>query len=233
MMLKELVQVLEGVAADGPSASYTDAIVEENVLGKPTRSTRERTAKRLAELYGLDPTIPVFRLLRYYWLGGVEGRPMLAFLLAAARDRLLRDCTPSVQALSIEQSVTPGEIAGWLSENHPGRFQPTTLHSTAQNLASSWAQAGYLCGKVAKRRAPPVVTPCVSAYALSLGFLHGLRGQRLLESTWAGFLDRPAADVMQLAMEASKQGWLRLKAAGGVVDISFPGVLRPKEARSS
>jgi hypothetical protein len=123
-------------------------------------------------------------------------------------------------------------IAEWLRERHPGRFQPTTLRSTAQNLASSWAQAGYLSGKVAKTRALPVVTPCVGAYALSLGYLCGLRGQRLLESTWARFMDRPAADVLQVAMEASKQGWLKLKDAGGVIDIAFPGVLRPKEAQS-
>ena len=36
---------------------------------------------------------------------------------------------------------------------------------------------------------------------------------------------------MDLATEASKQGWLRLKAAGSVVEITFPGLLTPAEER--
>jgi hypothetical protein len=37
--------------------------------------------------------------------------------------------------------------------------------------------------------------------------------------------------VVDLATEASKQGWLRLKAAGSVVEITFPGLLKPAEER--
>ena len=32
---------------------------------------------------------------------------------------------------------------------------------------------------------------------------------------------------MDLASEASKQGWLTYKAAGAVVEITFPGLLTP------
>jgi hypothetical protein len=232
MMFKDLVPLLDQVAHDGRLATYTAAIIEENALAKPTQSTRRRTAKRLVELYALDPALPLFRVFRYYWTGGHEGRPMLAFLLAAARDPLLRECTREVEVVPYDQLVTPAEIAGWLEDKYPGRFVATTRQSTAQNLASSWAQAGYLRGKVVKQRARPVVTPAVVAYALALGYLCGLRGQRLLESTWARLLDRPAAELMGLATEASRQGWLRLNAAGSVVDITFPGVLRPSEATS-
>ena len=55
------------------------------MLGKPTHSTRQKTAKRLTE-FALDPG-PLFRLLRFYWRR-CRGRPMLAFLglrLAAPR----------------------------------------------------------------------------------------------------------------------------------------------------
>jgi hypothetical protein len=231
-MLRELTQVLDRISPDAPAASYAGAIIEENILGKPTWSTRQRTAKRLSELYGLDPSIPLFRLLRYYWSEGVEGRPMLAFVLATARDPLLRECTPDVQAIGRDQLVTPEGIAGWLGEKYPGRFQSTTLYSTAQNLASSWAQAGYLRGITAKLRAQPSVTPAVAAYALLIGYLCGLRGQRLIESPWATLLDRPMTSMIDLAVEASKQGWLRYKMAGSVVEVSFPGLLTPAEERA-
>ncbi|SRR5579883_2244249 len=146
MMLAELTQVLDRVPADSSAATYATAIVEENVLGKPTRATRLRTAQRLAELYALDPACPIFRILRFYWSGGGEGRLMLAFLLACARDPLLRECTPQVLAVPRGQVLMPAEIGIWLGEKYPGRFRATTQHSTAQNLASSWAQAGILRG---------------------------------------------------------------------------------------
>ena len=73
------------------------------------------------------------------------------------------------------------------------------------------------------------MTPQVTSYALVLGYLSGLREKLLLESVWARLLDRTPAEVMELAMEASIQGWLRLKAAGAIVEISFPGLLSPVE----
>jgi hypothetical protein len=233
MMLAELTQLLRRVPPDAPTQTYADAIVDENVLGKPTRATRQRTAKRLAELYVLDSRCPLFRLLRVYWAGDAEGRPMLAFLLACARDPLLRECTPHLIAVATDRLVTPSEIAAWLAQRYPGRFQATTLNSTARNLASSWTQAGFLRGATKKRRSDPRITPVVVAYSLLLGYLEGLRGQRLLNSTWTSLLDRAPALLMELAMEASKQGWLRVKAAGSVVEVTFPGMLTPAEERES
>jgi hypothetical protein len=58
------------------------ATVDENILGKRTQTTRQRTAKRLTELYSLDPTCTVFRLLRHFWPADRIGQPMLAFLAA-------------------------------------------------------------------------------------------------------------------------------------------------------
>jgi hypothetical protein len=201
------------------------------VLGKATRSTRLKTAKYLTSLYALDPSRAVFRLLRYFWAPDQTGKPMLAYLAATARDPLLRECSEDVLGVPQSQAHDATAIAQNLSERFPSRFRPTTLRSTAQNLASSWTQAGYLSGKVAKRRSRPAVTPQVVAYASVLGYLTGLRGKMLLDSSWARLLDRSPAEVMEFATEASKQGWLRLKAAGPVVEVTFPGLLTPAEER--
>ncbi len=230
-MYRELSLVLDGVPREAPASRYREAIVEENLLGKATRSTRIRTAEHLTALYALDPSLTLFRLLRHFWAADQAGKPMLAFLAASGRDILLRDCTDYVLAVPRGEGVDAAGIAQSLSERYPSRFKPTTLHSTAQNLASSWTQAGYLTGKVAKRRGQPVVTPQVVTYALVLSYLSGLRGKLLLESVWARLLDRSPSEVMEFAVEASKQGWLRLKAAGAVVEVTFPGLLTPAEER--
>jgi hypothetical protein len=137
VMLKELGLLLEGTTSDAPASRYREAIVEDNLLGKTTRSSRLKTAKYLVALYGLDPNCALFRLLRYLWDLDQAGRPMLAFLAASARDSLLREFTDFVLTVPRGQAVSASEIAQALGERYPARFRPTTLHSTARNLASS------------------------------------------------------------------------------------------------
>jgi hypothetical protein len=233
MMLDELSLVLEHVGPKAKAVEYLAAVVEHNVLGKPTQTTRKRTALRLVQLYALDQARPVFRVLLYYWTADSSARPMLAVLAAAARDPLLRETTPFVIGFSVGSAVTPNEVASKLKEKYPARFKPTTLLSTAQNLASSWTQAGYLTGKVNKKRTRPVVTPVVVTFALLLGYLCGSRGKMLLDTVWTRMLDRTSAEIADLAIEASKQGWMNYKAAGSVVEITFPGLLTPHEERTS
>ena len=90
-MLSELDELLDACPPDASNDEYRRAVVDENVLAKNTDSTRRYTAQRLSELYGLDPDIPLFRTFRHYWeVAPEEGRPLLAMLLALARDPILR-----------------------------------------------------------------------------------------------------------------------------------------------
>ena len=233
IMLQELRLLLGRVNADAPASCYPAAIMDDNVLGKPTRSTRQRTAQRLTELYALDPCCTLFRLLRHFWAVATDSQPMLAFLVACARDPLLRASTPFVLTIPRGHTVAPGAIAEHLHAQYPSRFRPSTLIATAQRLASSWSQAGYLQGKKTKRRTHPHVSPIVTAFALLLGHLWGLRGARLFESAWTQLLDCPPAELTELTVEASTQEWLRYKASGAVVEITFPGLLTLAEERAA
>ena len=51
-----------------------------------------------------------------------------------------------------------------------------------------------------------------------------LRGKMLLHSTWTDLLDRTPAELQDLAFQASSQGWINYKAAGGVVEITLPEI---------
>lgn len=222
MMFRELVLLFENVPPDAPAEAYPTMIVDRNALGKPTQSTRARTAGFLTELYFLNPHEPVFRLFRHCWIQDSAGRPMLAFLTAATRDPLLRDMTPFALERPLNTLVSPTDIADAIRWTFPNRFRPSTLIATAQRLASSWTQAGYLSGKVSKRRVKPSVTPTVLTYALAIGYLSGVRGRSLFDTAWANLLDRSADELRTLTRDASKEGWLRLKEAGEVAEVTFP-----------
>jgi len=163
MMLDDLSLVLARVAPNATADAYISAIVDENILGKRTQTTRQRTAKRLTELYSLDPACTIFRLLRHFWPADRTGQPMLAFLAASTRDPLLREATPFLLSVPVQAAVNAAQIGEHLNQKYPARFRPTTLHSTARNLASSWTQAGLLTGKVKKSRSRPSITPVVTA----------------------------------------------------------------------
>jgi hypothetical protein len=233
MMLDELSRLLDTVPATSHAVAYQTAVVDENVLGKPTQSTRQRTAKRLRELYALDPQCTLFRSLRRFWAGDNGSRPMLALLAAVARDPILRDMTPFVVSVPIGSEVSAVQIDEQIKSKYPGRFSDTTRRSTAQNLAASWTQAGLLQGKVRKVRTKPKISPAVAAFAVLLGYLSGFRGKLLLDSAWTRILDGSAAEVTALVVEASRQGWVTYKAAGNVVEITFPGLLTPLEEQAT
>src|SRR5688572_26634065 len=102
MMLAELSAVLDATEPSANRDDYTNAIIEANCLGKPTTATRRLSNQRLGELYALDPTVPIFRILRRLWAVDESGRPLLALLEALARDPLLRATAPAIL------SLTPG-----------------------------------------------------------------------------------------------------------------------------
>jgi hypothetical protein len=54
MMTQELGVVLASVPQGSGAADYREAILQQNVLGKTTDSTRQKSLRNLRELYALD-----------------------------------------------------------------------------------------------------------------------------------------------------------------------------------
>ncbi len=95
-MLAELDAVLTAVPVGSVSADYHEAILDRNVLGKKTNSTRKESLRRLRELYALDEEMPIFGLLRKLHAIDAASLPLLAIQVAWARDPLLRATTRPV-----------------------------------------------------------------------------------------------------------------------------------------
>lgn len=216
--------------AEGPE--YKDAVVGQNVLGKRTLNSRQRSFRYLRELYGLDPGILLFRALRDLWDADPAEQPLLAMLCALARDPSLRATAQAILPLPSGQSVTANDLAQALMDRYPGSYSLAVASKVGRNAASSWTQSGHLCGHNKKVRTSPVSGPSSAAYALLLGHFDGAVGGALLESFWTQVLNVPLSVVLEYAMTASQRGWIELRHGGGVTDITFRHLLRgdPEEA---
>ncbi|MBT3185926.1 MAG: hypothetical protein HN342_15525, partial [Nitrospina sp.] len=117
IMFKEVDLLFEDQERDAPREAYLSAIIDQNCLGKQTVSTRKLTCQRLSELYGLDPSIPLFRILRYLWQVDESGRPLLALLTALARDPLLRVTLPTILQMNTGEELMRQKLTDALHQS--------------------------------------------------------------------------------------------------------------------
>lgn len=227
-----LTALLDVVPADAPAAAYEEAAIDANVLGKATDGSRRRTFRYLRELYLLRPDSLLFRALRDLWPVDAEARPLLAGLCALARDAVFRASSNAIIRTSPGETLTSGDLAAAVGEHFPDSYGPGTLAKIGRNTFSSWEQTGHLsgAGRSFRVRTRPACRPADVAYALILGYIEGVRGNALFDTSWASVLDQPRSRLFELAAAASKQGILELRQAGGVIDVSFRDLLRPFDA---
>jgi len=231
MMLDELRLLLVHVPENASCDRYAQAVMDDNVLGKPTQKARELTLRHLVALYGLDLSTPIFRALRRLWPLKEAAQPMLALAIALARDPLLRGTQAFILDQPLGVQVPRESVEALLEKTHPGRFSPASLKSFAQNVAGTWTAAGSLSGRVRKVRSQPDAHPESVTLLLLLAYLEGRTGQRLFTSDWIRLLGRNLEEIEALTTAASHRGLLVFMNAAGVKEIRFPGYLTPDEDR--
>jgi hypothetical protein len=221
MMLEELRATLAATSNDARRGDYMAAIIANNCLGKPTAATRLLSAQRLSELYALDPDVPLFRIMRGLWSLDDRGQPLLALLVALARDPLLAATAPSVVSLRSGDEFARGPMRQALRGAVGDRLSEETLDKVARNAASSWSQAGLLTGRTFKFRQQVQPTFTAVALALLLAYASGSRSDALLDSDWLKAIDCPRSQARTLAIEANRHGLIDFRMVGDVIDIGF------------
>jgi len=146
-------------------------------------------------------------------------------LTAYARDPILRITAPLIQALAEGTVISRQAVEEAIEAHEPGRFSPATLRSVAQNTNSSWTKSGHLIGTKRKTRSRATATAGSVSYALLLGYLMGVRGQALFETEYSRLLDCPVPEAIDLAVDASRRGWLVFKRVADVIEVLFPNLL--------
>lgn len=231
MMLDEISTLMRICSPIATRTDYVKALVEDNCLGKHTLSTRKLTLQRLSELYALDGSVPLFRLMRQFWYADEKAHAQLAVLVAIARDPLLRATCPVLLAMAPGEEIARQRFTDAIREAVEGRLNDSTLDKVVRNTGSSWTQSGHFDGRSRKKRMRIEPTPVSAAFALALGYMLGLRGHTLFDSLFARVLDRDENSLTFLAMDAKRLGLLDIKSGGGMTVVSFDAILTDKEKR--
>jgi hypothetical protein len=231
IMLEEIRAVFANCRPDAMRSEYLAAIHEDNCLGKRTAATRKLSSQRLSELYALDPDVALFRIMRRCWYVDRDGQPILAMLLALARDPLLRASAQPVLRMRPGEELARQQMTNAIARAVGSRLSESTLDKVVRNTASSWTQSGHLKGRGRKIRQAVRPTAVATAFALLLGYITGKRGTSLFESLWAQTLDVPVGELINLAMDARRLGFLDMSQSGGVVEVAFSRLLAPDERR--
>lgn len=230
MMFEEIQILQESLPLEAKKDDFKRAIVEENILGKPTQSSREKSCHHLTELYGMDPELALFRVLRTLGKADRNSFPLMASTCVYARDPQLRASFDLIASKRDGQEIPRVEMEEHLEASFPGRFSPAMKKSLAQNVNTTWTFCGHLEGRSKKIRRFPTAGYGAATYAMFVGWLSGLRGEVLLSSVYNSLVNSDPGTILQDLRQASSHQWLRLRSGGGVTEIDFSPLLTPSEA---
>ena len=221
MLLSDLTTVFSACPAESEVEDYKDAIVNLNVAGKGSLSSRQRTFRYLRELYWLSPAEPSFRALRRLWVLDPTGRPLLALLTALTNDRAFAATSAAVLPLPVGEQSTSVSLAAAVEATFPGNYSEAIRSKIGRNALSSWTQAGYLrrVGRGPALRQRVTATPGSVAMLLVLGSNTGLAGERLFNSSLSVVLDSAVSALHDAAHAAARKGWLEFRSRGAVTEV--------------
>lgn len=221
IMIKELSTLFSRATPSASRADYAALIIEQNCLAKSTAATRRLTNQRLSELYALNLSVPIFRVLRRLWDFDERSRRLLALTCSLARDPLLTASAPVIMSLSEGREFLRDPLKEAIKNHVAERLKDATIDKVVRNIASSWSQSGHLEGRTFKKRRRVEPNAVNIAYSLFMGYMAGFRGENLLSSGWIAVLDCTPLVAKELALDAKRMGLIDMRTAGGVTEINL------------
>ena len=222
MMFAELEKVMDSSI---DSNDFYESL-DNNVFGKKSASGIKFTKSFLKKLYDFDLSYQPFLAFKYFWeITEVEEKPLIALLYAINHDDMLTQSIEVLESVKLGEKVSLELLEEVIEKYHPEKYSYKTRRSMAQNIASSWKQAGFIEGRIKNIRVQPEIGHRVACFAFLLAYLNGDRGEFIWNSTVVKSLFLPENRLRELAIEASRNDLMQYQYAGEVTSISFTNLL--------
>jgi len=223
IMVTELSKVMDYSIEND---SYLESL-SQNVTGKKSNSGVAKTANYLKRLYGFDLMDPLFAAFRYFWkFSEAKEKPLLAFVYAVNHDDLLAESVQVLQDTKRGEKATIESFEEVIEKYHPNQYSSNTRRSVAQNIASSWKQAGFIEGKVKNIRTQPEISHRIACFAFLSAYLKGDRGDFIWHSNGVKAFCLHETRLRELAIESARRDLIQYQYAGSVTVISFNNLIK-------
>lgn len=222
IMFAEFEKVMDYSVEDN---NFFEAL-KDNVIGKKSSSGIEKTTNYLRQLYGFNMEDAAFKAIKSFWsIVETSEKSMLAFILAIRNDELLSESISVVSKTEIGTKAAIERFEQNIESFHPARYSPKTRKSLAQNIASSWKQAGFIEGKVKNIRVEPKISPQIASFAFLMAYLDGARGEFIWSHKCIKALCSSEQKLRELAMACAKMDLIQYQHAGNVTTFSLNSLI--------
>lgn len=200
--------------------------LNDNIIGKKSADGIKQSGAFLKKLYNFDPEYKPFIAFTYFWkIAETRNKSLLTFIYAVNHDDLLSESIQVVRKVIIGEKAKIEYFEEIIEKYHPNTYTPKTRLSMAQNIASSWKQAGFIEGRVKNIRVQPEINVYPVCFAFLLAYLKGDRGDYLWNSIGVQALCLYESQLRALAVECAKRDLMQYQYAGGVTLINFDNLL--------
>ncbi len=201
-------------------------IVDLNLLNKLSKSNINKTLKFLSGLYDFKSGNELWKVFLFLWkLAEEPDRRIMTLLYALYKDDLLYQTAPAILKTPHGKKVMVENILDAINKAWPGHYAQTTALSGAQNIDSSWKQAGYIEGKVRNIRVTAKPEFPAVLFALYLGKIEGLTGEKLLSTNWVKVLEVSGSRLKELLSQAAIRDMIDYRQGGGITIIKLDKIL--------
>lgn len=197
-------------------------IIEQNPIYKTTKSNLQKTVGFLSKIYDFQENNLLWKVFVHLMNQSSESdKRLMTLFYALLKDDFLKLSIPVVIDTKFGNKVLVQNIQKVLEVKYPDSYSPNTLLSTAQNIASSWKQAGYILGKIKNIRVPihPEVNSVV--FAMYLGYYAGNVGDDLFNTKWTKLLELSESKIRELLTKAAFNELIEYNFSGGVTILKF------------
>ncbi|MCL4534928.1 MAG: DUF1819 family protein [Bacteroidetes bacterium] len=222
--------MLAAAPSGAGQAELRRLVLESNVAGKSSATSRTKLWRQLRQRYSLDINVPEYQALlaALRLTGSPRERGLICFLMLARNDRLFRELTLAcVSRLLARQgavvaSATVDEYLADLAAERRFSWTRETAVTVRQHALSALKDFGLLTGAVVKHTNTPQPGPNVTLFAARLARLEGLTDRQIIGSRWFGLLGLTPAQVIDLLYAAAREGVLGFRMQAEVVELTLP-----------
>lgn len=232
----DLGHLLDAVRDTPPMPNYRELVIDKNCLAKSSEAARRKTWEELKARYILDQTHPLFAGFTTEWeqCTSEQERGLTAYCLLALNDKLVADLAFDFLFARLRRAPVELRVDDILSfltaaaSTHPeiNHWSVTTKRAIAQKYTASIRDFGLAKGRNQKVTVRPALYGAPVRLLVRALRLAGARELEIVSSSVFKILALDVGEVVDALGELSRQGALRFRIQGDVVELDLQGDLR-------